>query len=159
MKRKLRDMEGKMRVDIHIIRILGENRENGKESLFEKIIAERFTHWWKTWIFWFSNLNKTQIGLYKMRKIHDSHVSQTIDHSTQRKNNLCTIESFWEGNIWTKSWKRDSKVWGYMGRTYSMQKEQKVERPLLIHPRNKTKPVWTERRDQERASLEMQLER
>lgn len=45
MKRKLRDMEGKMRADIHIIRILGgENRENGKESLFEKIIAERFTH-------------------------------------------------------------------------------------------------------------------
>ena len=44
MKRKLRDMEGKMRVDIHIIRILGEKREKGKESLFEKIIAERFTH-------------------------------------------------------------------------------------------------------------------
>lgn len=44
-EKRLRDMEGKMRADIHIIRILeGETRENGKESLFEKIIAEKFTH-------------------------------------------------------------------------------------------------------------------
>lgn len=42
MKRRLRDMEGNMRADSHIIRVL--EGENGKESLFEKTIAEKFTH-------------------------------------------------------------------------------------------------------------------
>lgn len=44
MKKSLRNMKGQMRVNIHLIRILeGKNRENGKETIFKNIVAEKFS--------------------------------------------------------------------------------------------------------------------